>query len=74
MDKFKSGDVIIFLRDIMAGYERGHELLIPAFKPCKVIKMNSAHIWVEFNGTEEKLRYIESRMAPAGDLAKAIYG
>ena len=73
--KFKKGDSIVFLVDISAGYERDHKLLIPAFKPCTVLNINSAHITVrDSDGTIQKLRYIPKRMAPAGDLAKAIYG
>ena len=73
-NNYKKGDVIIFLKDIRAGYERNHMLLIPAFQPCTIIKINNHRVTVDFKGVEESLRYITKRMAPAGDLAKAIYG
>lgn len=73
-NRFKIGDWVIFLKDIKAGYEREHMLLIPAFQPCTIVKINSVHVTVDFKGTKEKLRYIPKRMAPAGDLAKVIYG
>ena len=70
----KIGDVIVFLKDIKASHEREYILLIPSYQPCKVVGINSVHITVDFKGVREKLRYIPNRMAPAGDLAKAIYG
>lgn len=72
--RYKIGDVIVFLKDIKASHERGYMLLIPAYQPCRVVGINSVHITVDFKGVQEKLRYIPNRMAPAGDLAKAIYG
>ena len=72
--KFKKGDKIVFLKDIKAGRERNNILLVPAYHPCTIISINSAHVTIEFEGIIEKLRYIPKRMAPAGDLAKAIYG
>ena len=74
-NKFKIGDRIVFLVPIIAGYERDHKLLIPAYEPCTVVNINRAHITViDGNGTKQKLRYIEKRMAPAGEMAEAIYG
>jgi hypothetical protein len=72
--KFSIGDMIVFLKHIKAGYEREHILLIPAFEPCKVLKVNKHHITVDYRGRTETVRYVASRMAPAGELAKVIYG
>lgn len=66
--------MVVFLKDIRAGHERDNILLIPAYQDCTIVNINRAHVTVDFQGVKEKLRYLPNRMAPAGDLTKAIYG
>jgi len=71
--EFKQGDIVMFLKDIKAGYERDHVMLIHAGHPCKILKSNGHAMTVSTGTSIEVLRYIPSRMKHCTELASAIY-
>jgi len=71
--KFKIGDMVMFVKDIKSGYERNHILLIPAYLPCKILKLSKHTIILQVKNCTEKLRYIPTRMRHATELGRAMY-
>lgn len=73
---YKSGDVIMFLKDIKKDdWSTGTKVVvIPKNVPVTIDKINASHVWVKYKDQTYWLRMNLDRMVPATEAAIVLFG